>query len=164
MKMVELLKLNIRNLRHLLFCVLFLATQFSHARENGPSPVTPEEEKFFSFLRELSQFRFIDNLPLEPWIECEDVKDNTTFFSASLHQFTDSMDVNEKVKSWVTSFMDLAYWARVTTASCEYSIDHFNNCQLKGKFTTLFRKERIIYYHQVELARTCPGQVREESF
>ncbi len=120
-----------------------------------PLPVTPSEKKFVEYLKQTSEITFQDTLPVEPWIQCDDIVQKRTFFSASLYQFTSATDINSKVQSWMASFLDYAYWGRVQSANCKYDINHFNECFASGSFTVSFRQKRIISFRDEGRTQYC---------
>jgi len=134
---------------------LMLLTWTATARIWGPLPVTPAESTFFEYLNGLAGIRFYDNLPVEPWIQCDDQVEKRTFFSASLLQFDSTTDLDQKIQTWFASFLDHSYWARVEVANCTYDINHFNDCNASGKFQVRFRTRRIIYFVEGESSETC---------
>lgn len=141
--------------------MIFFFTQCSlWARPNsgGPYPVNPQERAFFKYLARVASIRFQDNVPVEPWFECDDRYQKRTFFSASLYQFSDTRDLDSNIRSWVASFLDHAYWARVFRATCTFDINHFNECKAEGTFFVQFRDKRVIYFEEGESTQSCSSR------
>lgn len=129
----------------------------------GPIPVTPAERAFFEYLDGVSKISLSDNIPVDPWVECDDQEAKSTFFSASLNQFTDSSNPDQGLQTWLTSFLDHAYWARVSSATCLYEANHFNECFAKGSFRVIFRSKRIIGFKEVSQDRYCNSEQSPKS-
>lgn len=127
----------------------------AHSREQGPTPVNPQEKAFFDYLTRVANIRFGDRLQVEPWFTCVDRKDETTFFSASLFQFTSNTTIDQNVKAWVSTFMDHAYWASINSADCTYDINQFNECFAKGSFRVYFRDQRVVYFYEGSDQKWC---------
>lgn len=133
-----------------------LSFQSAMARPlGGPFPVNPQERAFFKYLERVASIRFEDNLPVEPWFECDDRFQKRTFFSASFYQFTNSRDLDTNLRAWVASFLDHAYWARVFRATCTFDINHFNECKAEGTFYVQFRDKRVIYFQEGTSSQSC---------
>ncbi len=132
---------------------IFITNGF--AQISGPLPVNPQEKAFFDYLKRVGSIRFSDNLPVEPWFECDDRLNKRTFFSASLYQFTENNNIEDNVRAWSASFLDHAYWGRVFRAICTYDINHFNECQAQGHFMVQFRNERVIYFQEDQSSLSC---------
>jgi hypothetical protein len=140
----------------LTFFTIACITAFSLKTKSwGPIPVTPAENAFFSYLDKVSKISFSDNIPLDPWVECDDQRDKSTFFSASLNQFMDPNHPDSGLQTWLTSFLDHAYWARVSSATCLYEANHFNECFARGSFRVTFRSKRVIGFKEIRADRYC---------
>lgn len=126
-----------------------------HTRSTGPFPINPQEKAFFDYLREVASVRFFDNLPVEPWIQCEDYPMKRTFFSASFYQFSEDTDLETNLRTFVAAFMDHARWAQISRATCSYDINHFNECRAYGNFTVTFRYQRVVYFKKGPDKKTC---------
>ncbi|MCF8059587.1 MAG: hypothetical protein K9K67_09840 [Bacteriovoracaceae bacterium] len=136
--------------------ILLLLGQTAFAQiVSGPLPVNPQERAFFDYLNRVGSIRFQDNLPVEPWFECDDRLNKRTFFSASMFQFTENNDVEQNIRAWVASFLDHAYWAKVYRAVCRYDVNHFNECRAQGNFMVQFRNQRIIYFQEGLNSQSC---------
>ncbi len=138
----------------LLILVVFSGQAFAK-KEWGPIPVTPAETIFFQYLDEVSKITLSDNIPSDPWVECDDQKEKNTFFSASFNQFSDYNSPGYGLQVWLSSFLDHAYWARVTSANCHYDANHFNECFAKGSFRVIFRSKRVIEFKELTRERYC---------
>lgn len=121
----------------------------------GPYPVNPQERAFFKYLERVASIRFADNVPVDPWFECDDRYQKRTFFSASFYQFTENRDIDINLRAWVASFLDHAYWARVFRATCTFDVNHFNDCKAQGTFYVQFRNQRVIYFQEGESTQSC---------
>jgi len=146
-----------------LFLIAIISTSaFSlKAQSWGPIPVTPAEKAFFFYLDRISKISFSDNIPVDPWVECDDQEDKSTFFSASLNQFANPDQIDSGLQAWLTSFLDHAYWARVSSATCIYEANHFNECFARGRFKVTFRSKRVIGFKQIMTDQYCNPQVIE---
>lgn len=129
--------------------------QTTAARHRGPVPVTPAERAFFAYIEDVSKISLADGIPAHPWVECDDQEEKSTFFSASLNQFYDPQNPHDALQSWLTSFLDHAYWARVKSATCLYEANHFNECFARGSFRVIFRSKRIIGFKEKTKERYC---------
>lgn len=125
---------------------------------NGPIPVNPQERAFFDYLTRIAKIRFADNLQPDPWITCENKTDSSTFYSASLFQFTPNYDIQKNVTAWVSNLFDHAYWASIRMASCTFDISHFNECFAKGSFSLYFRNNRVVSFYEKASKTWCENR------
>lgn len=124
-------------------------------KESGPLPVNPQERSFFQYLTKITNIRFADGLQTSPWVTCEDNGSRSTFFSASILQFAETDEVQKKIRVWVESLFDHAYWANVDSATCTYDINHFNECFSKGEFKIYFKNNRVISFLEKTGRKWC---------
>ncbi len=142
-------------MKRIVTLILLLLGFAAQARLSGPFPINPQERAFFEYLRQVAAIRFYDNVPVEPWIQCEDYPMKRTFFSASFFQFSDSTDLETNLRAFVAAFMDHARWAGISRATCAYDINHFNDCRANGRFIVTFRYQRVVYFSEGTSERSC---------
>ena len=143
-----------KRLFYAIFAALLLGL-CSLAQARRPIPVTPAERAFFQYLEELSNITLADNIPADPWVECDDQDEKSTFFSASFNQFSDPNKPGEALQDWITSLLDHAYWARVRSANCIYEANYFNECFARGRFRVMIRSKRIIGFKVLAKEQYC---------